>query len=209
LQSGSHCPLTARRPAVSVSVSLPSRGSFHRSLAVLVRYRSHRVFSLGTWASLLPTGFLVTRGTHACGARCAALPPRGSHPLWRRLPTPYSRALLPRGLPCHRDLPPRSTPSDQRRQPWQSEWFRLLPFRSPLLRECSLFLAVLRCFSSRGSLPQTMCSSEGDTASPVPRCRIRRPRDHRAPAPPPGISLLAASFVGPVRLGIPRRPFSA
>ncbi len=30
--------------------------------------------------------------------------------------------------------------------------FGLLPFRSPLLRECSLFLWVLRCFSSPGSL---------------------------------------------------------
>src|SRR5437588_6787895 len=30
-------------------------------------------------------------------------------------------------------------------------WFRLLPFRSPLLREC-LLLRVLRCFSSPGAL---------------------------------------------------------
>ena len=31
-------------------------GSFHLSLTVLVHYRSPRVFSLGKWASLLPTG---------------------------------------------------------------------------------------------------------------------------------------------------------
>ena len=30
-------------------------------------------------------------------------------------------------------------------------WFGLLPFRSPLLRESSLFLGVLRCFSSPGA----------------------------------------------------------
>jgi hypothetical protein len=34
----------------------PHRGSFHHSLTVLVRYRSLRVFSLGRWSSLLPTG---------------------------------------------------------------------------------------------------------------------------------------------------------
>ena len=39
------------------------RGPFHLSLTVLVRYRSSRVFSLGQWSALLPTGFLVSRGT--------------------------------------------------------------------------------------------------------------------------------------------------
>ncbi len=34
----------------------PNRGAFHLSLAVLVHYRSPRVFSLGKWASLLPAG---------------------------------------------------------------------------------------------------------------------------------------------------------
>ena len=41
--------------------------------------------------------------------------------------------------------------------------FGLLPFRSPLLREWSLFLWVLRCFSSPGSLHQSIYS-KGDTA---------------------------------------------
>jgi len=67
-----NCPLTARRPAVSVTLSLPSRGAFHRSLAVLVRYRSHRVFSLGEWAPLLPTGSLVTRGTRVACAQSSS-----------------------------------------------------------------------------------------------------------------------------------------
>src|SRR5260221_8456582 len=34
----------------------PRRGSFHLSLTVLVHYRSSRVFSLGGWTPLLPTG---------------------------------------------------------------------------------------------------------------------------------------------------------
>ena len=55
------------RPLVSVWFQVlfhsPRRGSFHLSLTVLVRYRSSRMFSLGQWSALLPTGFLVSRGT--------------------------------------------------------------------------------------------------------------------------------------------------
>ncbi len=50
------------------------------------------------------------------------------------------------GLPPHPlDRP---TPHGHRRQPVPPVGFGLLPFRSPLLRESSLFLGVLRCFSS-------------------------------------------------------------
>ena len=35
-----------------------------------------------------------------------------------------------------------------------AQWFRLFPVRSPLLGEWSLFLEVLRCFSSPGALPR-------------------------------------------------------
>ena len=41
--------LSACKYAVSGSISLPSRGSFQRSLAVLVHYRSIEVFSLRPW----------------------------------------------------------------------------------------------------------------------------------------------------------------
>jgi hypothetical protein len=46
------------------------------------------------------------------------------------------------------------TPMCQILQPQSSkpDWFGLLPFRSPLLGKLSLFLWVLRCFSSPGSL---------------------------------------------------------
>ena len=49
--------------AVSGSISLPSRGSFHLSVTVLVRYRSYTIFSLGWWSSRIQTGFLVSRPT--------------------------------------------------------------------------------------------------------------------------------------------------
>ena len=48
-------PTDCRR-LVSDSISLPSRGSFHLSLTVLVHYRSQSVFSLGEWSPRIPTG---------------------------------------------------------------------------------------------------------------------------------------------------------
>jgi hypothetical protein len=56
-------PLTAGEYEVSGSLSSPSRGAFHLSLTVLLHYRSLKIFSLGGWSPLLPTRFLVSRGT--------------------------------------------------------------------------------------------------------------------------------------------------
>ena len=56
-------PLTAGEYVVSGSLSSPSRGAFHLSLTVLVRYRSLFVFSLGGGSPLLPTRLHVSRGT--------------------------------------------------------------------------------------------------------------------------------------------------
>jgi hypothetical protein len=65
----------------------PHRGAFHRSLTVLVRYRSQAVFSLGRWSAPLPTGFRVSGGTHAPTPQDATRRRlRGSHPL--RPPVP-------------------------------------------------------------------------------------------------------------------------
>ena len=55
--------LSACKHMVSGSLSLPSRGSFHLSLTVLFSIGHQVVFSLGRWASRLPTGFLVSHGT--------------------------------------------------------------------------------------------------------------------------------------------------
>ncbi len=56
-------PLTAGEYRVSGSLSSPSRGAFHLSLTVLLRYRSHEIFSLGEWSPQLPTRLHVSRGT--------------------------------------------------------------------------------------------------------------------------------------------------
>ena len=54
---------TPCKHAVSDSISLPFRGSFHLSLAVLVHYRSQDIFSLGRWTSQFQSGFHVSRST--------------------------------------------------------------------------------------------------------------------------------------------------
>ena len=59
--------------------------------------------------------------------------------------------LAPRGG-CRPLRPTRPTPRRHRRQAIAPAGFGLLPVRSPLLRESSLFLGVLRCFSSPGAL---------------------------------------------------------
>ena len=63
---------TACRHAVSGSISLPSRGAFHLSLTVLVRYRSKAVLSLRRWSSRIPTGFHVPRGTWVARSKSPA-----------------------------------------------------------------------------------------------------------------------------------------
>ena len=48
--------LTVCKPTVSGTISLPSRGTFHLSLTVLVRYRSPGVLSLTRWSSQIHAG---------------------------------------------------------------------------------------------------------------------------------------------------------
>ena len=48
---------------ISGSISLPFRGSFRLSLAVLVHYRSCNIFSLGGWTPQIQSGFHVSRPT--------------------------------------------------------------------------------------------------------------------------------------------------
>jgi len=197
---------TPLRPAGSARFQAlfhsPRRGAFHRSLTVLVPYRSLRVFSLGSWSTRFPTRFRVSDGTHVN----AAPPPtpdrlRDSHPLRSTVPVSFgSHVCGGRGrgtvLPASR-----STPTQQRVPAHPLTRFGLLPFRSPLLRESSLFLAVLRCFSSRG-LPTPI-------ADVSPRCRggvapFGYPWITRCQHVPRAFRGVAASFIGSRRLGIHR-----
>ena len=58
------------------------------------------------------------------------------------------------------------TPTLQRLQASAQREFGLLPFRSPLLGESSLFLRVLRCFSSPRALLDTYGFSVGSLGPP-------------------------------------------
>src|SRR5919199_1745746 len=75
-----------------------------------------------------------------------------SHPLWYGLPAVSGWHHHNRGGVSAPPLPARNprcaTPDSLARA-----WFRLIPFRSPLLWELFRFLRVLRCFSSPTYLP--------------------------------------------------------
>ena len=116
---------TARRHGVSGSVSSPRRGSSHRSVALLGS------LSVVIECLALREGPRRFRPGFSCptllGYPLGPLPLRlrGCHPLWRRFPTHFdSRSWIPgRG------------PHDPGGCPHR---FRLVPVRSPLLRESRL-----------------------------------------------------------------------
>ena len=72
-----------------------------------------------------------------------------------------------------------------------------------------LFLRVLRCFSSPGSPPMSMCSTWDITTLLVMSSLIRISADHWMFAPPRSFSQLTASFFGAIYQGILREPFVA
>ena len=79
---------------VSGSLSLPFRGSFRLSLTVLLRYGSYLVFSLGSWSTRFPAGFLVPRRTQDAATPEKTFRVRGFHPLWQAFPKPFRCAFL-------------------------------------------------------------------------------------------------------------------
>jgi hypothetical protein len=189
---------TACGRAVSGSLSLPSRGAFHRSLTVLVHYRSVQVFSLGTWSPQLPTGFHLTRGTQVS---CPSLAPVAYGTL-TPLVGPSRSIRLKARLLTRRHQSQQDPPTPSKVAP---PGFRLLPFRSPLLGEYFSFPRGTEMFQ----FPR--CPSVGPSptdARPSRRagCPIRRPPDQRVRPLPDAFRRHTASFLGPHHLGIPRAP---
>jgi hypothetical protein len=186
---GQACPRRdiALPPIVSARFQVlfhsPNRGSFHLSLTVLVRYRSSRVFSLGEWSPLLPTG-LACPVVLRISAGAFWLSSTGLSP---------SLAWLSRSVRLAVRLPlcGSSNPGQLAGR------FGLLPFRSPLLGKSSLFLGVLRCFSSpRSPRPGYVFTwryagfpPRGFPHSDIPGCS-RLHTAHR------GFSQCTTSFVG-------------
>ncbi len=118
---------TACKHRVSGSISLPFRGSFHLSLTVLCAIGHWLVFSLGGWSPLLPTRFLVSRGTleqilkvHLFAYGTVTLYGRPFQTSCAKISLRYDSVRNPKG---------------------QVLWFGLFPFRSPLLRKSS-FLSL-------------------------------------------------------------------
>ena len=134
------CAVSACKHRVSGSLSLPSRGSFHLSLTVLYAIGHQVVFSLMRWSSHIPTGFHVSCGTLDTRHLC--------HVFAYEAITPFRPVFQPCSTNNKRFMqvlnPEDKTPR-----------FGLFRVRSPLLAQSLvyfLFLRVLRCFSSPGSL---------------------------------------------------------
>ena len=107
----------------------------------------------------------MSGGTHVRSPlQRPGVPLRGSHPLRPPVPAVFGVPDRLKRRPCRTLQLRRTTPMRHRRQAVPPHRFGLLPVRSPLLRESSLFLGVLRCFSSPGaprSLPVSRKARDG------------------------------------------------
>ena len=119
-------PPTACRLTVSCSISLPSRGSFHLSLAVLSAIGHAGVFSLTRWSSLIHSGFHVPRTT------------RDSASIFPLSATGLSPPMVQYSVASPSFQIPYRCPSTPRIKTLGLGYF---PFRSPLLGE-SLLLSL-------------------------------------------------------------------
>ena len=134
---------TACKHRVSGSLSLPSRGPFHLSFTVLCAIGHWVVFSLTEWSPLIPTRFLVSRGTLDSAMLVLISDTRLSRS-FAGLPRPFSYQFQIN----YAVLTPKN----------KFLGLGSFPFaRRYLGNRCFfLFLRVLRCFSSPGSLPYVM-----------------------------------------------------
>ena len=210
LQKARRHPTKGLRPAGSTWFQdlfhSPHRGAFHLSLTVLVHYRSPGVFSLGSWATLLPTGFLVSGGTHAHDApRCCPVT-YGTLTLFGRLFQYRSPGTSPYGDgsagPSHHRVQPRISSGSSLNTLIR---FGLFPVRSPLLRESSLFLGVHEMFQFP-RFPPPLDAVGHLLPGGVAPFGVRRiiGCQHL----PNAFRRVATSFIGPRRLGIHHVLFS-
>ena len=130
---------TACKHRVSGSLSLPSRGPFHLSFTVLCAIGHQVVFSLTGWSPLLPTRFHVSRGT-LDPAVLAQFSLTGLSPSLAGL----SRTVLLTSLVTFAVRTPECSHSGLGSFPFARRYSGN--------HYCFLFLRLLRCFSSPGSL---------------------------------------------------------
>ena len=182
--------LSACKHTVSGSLSLPSRGSFHRSLTVLYSIGHMVVFSLTRWSSLFPTGFLVSRRTPDTSSFLTVS-------TTGLLPSPAVLSNTLR-LPLFLDLevlyPLRITTSGLGSSAFARHYSQN--------RFYFLFLRVIRCFSSPGSPRITIYSLYDSVILLTVRSRIRISTDLGLFAAPRSFSQLVTSFFGAMYQGI-------
>lgn len=199
-------PTDCRR-TVSETVSLPSRGTFHLSLTVLVRYRSDRNIQAypTVWADShgVPRDpcYLGDAIGRPCAFRYGALTLCG--PVFNPVPLTHGFLKLPAGPsePAHA-IPQHPTRNPRRVS--HAQGLAIIRFRSPLLTEYP-FLQVLRCFTSlRTPRPKPVPTHDGRWVPPFGNPRIKA-----LLAAPRGISQPQTSFIGPVCQGIHHTPLQA
>ena len=122
-----HRAVTACKHTVSGTISLPSRGTFHLSLTVLVHYRSVVIFSLTGWSPWIHSRFHVTRATQVPTGP-PRLSPTGLSPTLARL---SSALRLDVRVPLLSILQPRS--------PKETVWAIPFSFATTKRIEFSLF----------------------------------------------------------------------
>ena len=191
---------------IRVQVSFtPLPGCFSPFPHGTLLYRSSDIFSLGPWSALLQTEFHVLRPTQVL------------YP-GRPLPFAYGALTLSGWLSQYHSTRKKlgNCPKGQQPFPVQTSypnirnacwlartWFRLWPFRSPLLRPSLRFLLspATEMFHFAGFAPASRVSNLHWRGSP-----IRTSPDLRPLASPRGVSPLAASFFAVRCLGILRMP---
>ena len=159
-----------------------------------------RVFRLGGWSPLLPTGFHVSGGTRVPARQAARIRVRGCNPVPPALPGRSASAPLSH---CRVGRP-------------HDPGGALAPPVWPAPRSLAATRGISFDFSSSGyldvSVPRVaprrpMCSAGGRRGSSPRRVRpFGDPRVRRACAPNRGLSQLVTSFVGSLCQGIRRVP---
>ena len=174
----------------------PVRSTFHLSLTVLVHYRSP--VSIQPQEMVLPDSNRISRvplylGIYSRKSDFFRL--QGYYLLWPGFPASSTKNQIfyfPASL-----CPSPNIPHDRRqttRPSYTSTYFRLFPFRSPLLRKSNffLFLWVLRCFTSPSFASEYIIPRYNDITHYWFSHRVSL--DQNLFAIPQSISLLATPF---------------
>jgi hypothetical protein len=205
---GEHSAPTACKRTVSDSISLPFRGSFHLSLAVLLRYRWQNVFSLGRWSCRIPTGFLVSRGTWVSIRSPLPFAYRAFTSFGRQFHAVRLNKDFVTPAKCiHPLLINPTTPIIQRMYALSYNGFRLFPVRSPLLRESLLF--SFPPGTKMFQFPRCPSALTDDKTLLLPGFPIRISPDLCLLAAPRSVSSLTTSFIGILPQGIRHTLFVA